>query len=162
MPRPTPPPDAAPEDPPVVHREQLARVLEAAATDAAVIGDRQGQAIGWGLQVVSVVAPRGRLWELLLWWEADGRLGSLAGAVAPDGGRWSPGCDRWPGWEAGADSVPLEPLRHLLSQEQRERLRARLWACVCWPAPEQPIRPPPPTMAELFPLNGDWWEALPS
>jgi hypothetical protein len=50
--------------------------------------------------------------------------------------------------------VVLEPLRHLLTDEQRERLRLRLLTCSCWPEPD-PL-PVPPAMAwidEHFPLD---------
>ena len=150
----------APELPPPPTRQALAKVLVLAATDAAIIADRPGREIGWGVQWFDVVAPRARLWGLSIWWAADGRLGQLAGAVAPGGGRWSPGCDRWPCWAAGADSVVLEPIPHLLSEGQRERLRERLWDCCCWPPPEHPAREP----VKLLPpvVEGDWWELLPS
>jgi hypothetical protein len=52
--------------------------------------------------------------------------------------------------------VVLEPLRHLLTDEQRERLRQRLLACSCWPEPD-PLPEPPRLTAEqidaLWPLE---------
>jgi hypothetical protein len=80
----------------------------------------------------------------------------LWAATAPDGGIWSFGCDRWPDWLAGPAAVVLEPLRHLLTDEQRKRLQQRLLTCSCWPEPDPLPEPEPPTMAELFPEDEAW------
>jgi hypothetical protein len=73
----------------------------------------------------------------------------LWAATAPDGARWQFGCDRWPDWDAGSDAVVLNPLTHLITPEQRERLRHRLLTCSCWPEPEPLPVPPPPTREQL-------------
>jgi hypothetical protein len=52
--------------------------------------------------------------------------------------------------------VVLEPLRHLLTPEQRKRLQQRLLTCSCWPEPDPLPEPEPPTMAELFPEDEAW------
>jgi hypothetical protein len=37
--------------------------------------------------------------------------------------------------------VVLDPLRHLISADQRQRLEQRLLSCCCWPEPDMPPRP---------------------
>ena len=119
------------ERPPRPTREALAAVLTAAAAGAPLVADRPVAEVRWGVQRVDMASG----WQLAIWWHADGSMGPLHGAVAPDGGEWTFGCDRWPDWLAGPDAVVLDPIEHLLDGEQRERLRARLLACSCWPAP---------------------------
>jgi hypothetical protein len=87
-------------------------------------------------------------WVLEFLWSSGG-LEQLCAATAPDGAHWSVGCDRWPDWGAGPDAVALEPLQHLITPEQREKLRQRLLTCSCWPAPEPLPVPPPPTREQL-------------
>lgn len=95
-------------------------------------------------------------WRLSLWWHPGPELARLWAATAPDGGCWTFGCDRWPDWNAGPDAVVLEPLRHLITSKQRERLQLRLLSCCCWPEPE-PLPEPPRLTAEqidaLWPLE---------
>jgi hypothetical protein len=45
--------------------------------------------------------------------------------------------------------VVLNPLEHLITPEQRERLRQRLLTCSCWPGPDPLPVPPPPTREQL-------------
>lgn len=112
-------------------REALAAVLIAAADGAALVADRPVAEVRWGLQRVDLASG----WQLSVWWLPDEQLGPLHEAVAPDGGVWGYGCDRWPDWLAGPEAVVLDPLRHLISDDQRERLRVRLLSCSCWPRP---------------------------
>ena len=141
---------ADPIEPPAPpSRAALAAVLaQAAEPDCALLADRP--VAGFGSQRIDL-ANGWRLW--VSWWP-DRQMHLLHVALAPDGGLWSHGCDRWPDWNAGPEAVVLEPLRHLLADEQRERLRLRLLTCSCWPEPD-PL-PEPPSMAEideLFPLE---------
>ena len=129
-------------------RPALAAVLAQAAEAEPLLADRPAAA-GWCQRID--LANR---WSLWVWWLADDQLDRLWAAKAPDGGRWSYACDRWPDWNAGPGAVPLEPLDHLITPEQRERLRQRLLTCSYWPEPE-PL-PPPPEMAWIdqnFPLE---------
>jgi hypothetical protein len=136
----------APPAPP--SRAALAAVLAQAAEAEPLLADRPAAA-GWCQRID--LANR---WNLWVWWLAGDQLDRLWAARAPDGGRWSYACDRWPDWNAGPGAVPLEPLDHLITPEQRERLRLRLLTCSCWPEPD-PL-PLPPEMAwidENFPLE---------
>jgi len=114
-------------------REAMAAVLAAAAAGAPLVADRPVSEVRWGVQRIDMANG----WQLAIWWHADGVMGPLHGAVAPGGGEWVYGCDRWPDWLAGPDAVVLDPIEHLLTDEQREQLRARLMACSCWPQPER-------------------------
>ena len=149
MPDPTPAAEeslATPPAPP--SRAALAAVLAQAAEAEPLLADRPAAA-GWCQRVD--LANR---WSLWVWWLAGDQLDRLWAARAPDGGTWTFGCDRWPDWNAGPGAVPLEPLDHLITPEQRERLRQRLLSCSCWPEPE-PL-PEPPEMAWIdqnFPLE---------
>jgi len=116
-------------------------LAQAAEPDCALLADRP-VAPGW---VQRVDLANG--WRLWIWWQTGDQMDRLWAARAPDGGAWTYGCDRWPDWNAGPEAVVLEPLRHLLTDEQRERLRLRLLTCCCWPEPE-PL-PEPPSMAEI-------------
>jgi hypothetical protein len=83
-------------------------------------------------------------WKLWVRWNLWDQLDMLWAATAPDGAHWSYGCDRWPDWGAGPDAVVLDPLTHLITPRQREKLRQRLLTCSCWPEPDPlPVRPPP-------------------
>jgi len=77
-------------------------------------------------------------WWLWIVWTGQ-TIDHLSRAHVFDGRRWSYGCDRWPNWEAGADSVPLCPITHLLTPSMRSALEARLMAAPCRPAPELPV-----------------------
>ena len=126
-------------------RAALAAVLvQAAEPDCALLADRPVSDAG-GAQRIDLANG----WRLSLWWHPGPELARLWAATAPDGGIWSFGCDRWPDWHAGPEAVVLEPLRHLITAEQREQLRQRLLTCNCWPARELPPRPEPPSMAEI-------------
>ena len=138
------------EPPAPPSRAALAAVLIQAADSEPLLADRPVADITWGLQTISLANG----WRLRIWWHPGQQMGPLHGAMAPDGGVWTYGCDRWPDWNAGPDAVALDPLRHLITPEQCERLRQRLLTCSCWPEPDLPPRPAPPTMAEL--------EAMPS
>jgi len=129
-------------------RAALAAVLAQAAESEPLLADRP-PAAGW-CQRIDLASK----WSLWVWWLAGDQLDRLWAARAPDGGMWTCGCDRWPDWNAGPGAVPLEPLDHLITPEQREHLRQRLLTCSCWPEPE-PL-PPPPEMAWIdqhFPLE---------
>jgi len=133
-------------------RTALAAALVQAAESEPFLADRSVVQIGWGVQRIDMASG----WVWLIWWKPDAELGPLSAARAPDGAEWTYGCDRWPDWNAGPDAVVLDPLRHLITAEQRERLRARLLDATCWPAPEPPPPPPPLTPEELerlFPLE---------
>jgi hypothetical protein len=125
-------------------------LAQAAEPDCALLADRPVSEACGGAQRIDLANG----WRLSLWWLPGQCLHRLWAATAPDGGCWTWGCDRWPDWNAGPEAVVLEPLRHLITPEQRERLRLRLLTCSCWPEPE-PL-PEPPSMAEidrLFPLE---------
>ena len=133
-----------PEQPPPT-RAELVAVLRQAGGPEPLLADRPVAEIEWGLQRVDMASG----WQLWLWWRG-GEMGPLHAARAPGGGRWSYGSDRWPDWLAGPDAVPLDPIAHLLEDDDRDRLRARLLSCSCWPAPD-PLPPPePPSMAGLI------------
>jgi hypothetical protein len=124
-------------------RAALAAVLaQAAEAGCALLADRPVMGINWGLQRIDLASG----WSLRVWWR-NGEVGPLHSALAPDGGYWTWGCDRWPDWDAGGVAVVLDPLTHLITPEQREQLRQRLMDCSCWPTPE-PL-PEPPSMAEI-------------
>ena len=140
MPDPTPAAEQSSVVPPAPpSRAALAAVLTQAAEGEPLLADRPAAA-GWCQRV-----DLANGWSLWVWWLAGDQLDRLWAARAPDGGRWSYACDRWPDWNAGPQAVPLEPLDHLISPEVRERLRQRLLTCSCWPEPEPP--PAPPSMA---------------
>jgi hypothetical protein len=123
-------------------RAALAAVLAQAAEDEPLLADQPGG----GLRLQRVDLANG--WRLgVLWFLGD--QPALRSASAPDGAYWSHGCDRWPDWGAGPDAVVLEPLQHLITPEQRERLRQRLLTCSCWPEPDPLPVPPPPTREQL-------------
>jgi hypothetical protein len=143
------------EPPAPPSRDALAAVLAQIVEGAPLLADRPVAEIAHGLQRLSMANG----WRLEIewrydWWHPARVMGPLLAAVAPDGGRWEHGCDRWLDWNSGPDAVVLDPLQHLLTPEQRERLRIRLLDCSCWPAPDPP--PVPPSMAwidEHFPLE---------
>ena len=132
-------------------RAALAAVLAQAADSEPLLLDRPIRAAGC---VCRVDLANG--WSLRINWTCGLRMGPLVGALSPDGGVWTWGCDRWPDWNAAAEAVVLDPLQHLLSAEQREQLRQRLLTCACHLEPE-PIPPPQPLTREeldaLFPVE---------
>lgn len=144
-----------PPPPPTV--EQLTAMIRRAADGEPLVADQPVEAGWWGLQTVDLASG----WRLRIWWHPGQRLGPLHGAVAANGSAWTYGASRWPDWLAGPDSVPFDPIRHALGDQQRERLRQRLLSCSCWPEPELPPQPEPPTIDQLFPPEA-WWERAPS
>jgi len=135
------------EPPAPPSRAALAAVLAQAAEGEPLLASDPGGFLR--LQFVDLANG----WKLGVFWYL-GDQPQLWAATAPDGAHWSYGCDRWPDWDAGPDAVVLDPIRHLMSPEQRERLRQRLLTCSCWPEPE-PL-PEPPSMAQIeeqFPLE---------
>lgn len=127
--------EMVPAPPPPPSREALAAALVRAAEGEALLADRPVAECLGSYQRIDMVSG----WLLVFRWSFDGGLYSCSGATAPDGGRWSWGCDWWPNWEAGPTGQPLSPLHHLISAEQRAGLEARLRDCLCWPEPPPPI-----------------------
>jgi len=123
-------------------RNALAVVLAQAAEGEPLLANDPGG----DLRLQRVDMANG--WRLGLLWLLDD-VPSLIYATAPDGAHWSYGCDRWPDWGAGPDAVVLDPIHHLITPEQRERLRQRLLTCSCWPEPDPLPVPPPPTREQL-------------
>jgi hypothetical protein len=125
-------------------RAALAAVLaQAAEPDCRLLADHMPAENDWTTQRIDLASG----WILWVHWLPGLTMERLFAAQAPDGARWSYGCDRWPDWLAGPEAVVLEPLRHLLSDEQRQRLHQRLLTCSCWPEPD-PLPAPPPRSAE--------------
>jgi hypothetical protein len=87
-------------------------------------------------------------WRLAILWY-DRTIDHLSTADAPQGRHWSYGCDRWPSWAAGPDSVPLCPIRHLLNDAERQALEARLLANPPKP-PADPSDPVAPSVDEIM------------
>jgi hypothetical protein len=87
-------------------------------------------------------------WTLEIIWHGC-NIDHLRTADAPQGLHWSYGCDRWPSWEAGPDSVPLCPIRHLLTAAERQALEARLQTIPCKP-PAEPSDPVAPSVDEIM------------
>jgi hypothetical protein len=119
-------------------RAALAAVLARAVNGEPLLADRPVDPLDWCAQRVELQSG----WTLRIAWEPGQQMGPLFGALSPDGGHWTYGCDRWPDWNAGPAAVVLDPLTHLVSPEQRERLRQRLLTCRCWPEPD-PLPLPP-------------------
>jgi hypothetical protein len=131
--------EMVPAPPPPPSREALAAALARAAEGEALLADRPVEECLGSYQRLDTVTS----WHLVVRWSFGGELVACTGATAPDGGRWSWGCDWWPDWEAGPAGQALSPLRHLLTAEQRAALEARLRGCLCWPKPK-----PPPLIVE--------------
>jgi hypothetical protein len=130
-------------DPTPPSRAALTAVLARAADGEPLLADRPVDPIDWCTQRVDLASG----WTLRVSWEPGQQMGPLFGALSPGGDFWTYGCDRWPDWNAGPEAVVLEPLTHLITPEQRERLRQRLLTCRCWPKPD-PLPAPPPRSAE--------------
>jgi len=90
----------------------------------------------WQLQTVRVNG-----WTLAILW-LDDRIDHLSTTDDPLGRHWSYGCDRWPSWEAGPDSVPLCPIEHLLIAPERKALEGRLLTAPADPEPPLPVDVP--------------------
>jgi hypothetical protein len=127
-------------------RAALAAVLAQAAEGAPLLADRPVY-LNWLAGKQRIDLANG--WKLWVWWGHGGHLDYLESALSPDGAHWSHGCDRWPDWNAGPDAVVLDPLTHLITPEQRERLRQRLLTCSCWPEPDPLPVPSPPTREQM-------------
>ncbi len=124
-------------------RAVLAAVLARAAKGEPLLADRLPLEDDWITQRVDLASG----WSLWVWWDPGAVMAFLGAATDPDGDHWTYGCDRWPDWNAGPAAVVLDPLTHLITPEQRERLRQRLLTCRCWPEPD-PLPAPPPRSAE--------------
>lgn len=124
-------------------RAALAAVLAQAANGDPLLADRPVDPLEWCAQMVDLQNG----WRLCVCWNLGAVMDRLIDAWAPDGAQWAYGCDRWPDWNAGPAAAVLDPLTHLLTPEQRERLRQRLLTCNCWPELD-PLPAPPPRSAE--------------
>lgn len=120
-------------------RQTLKDALLAIRTER-IIANKRGDQIYWGHQWVELIMVEGWagwwrfgfFWNHRCWNEED-YLERLSVAITPDGSRWEYGCDRWPSWDDGSSAVILEPLRHLLTPEERMAINNRLLVCPCWP-----------------------------
>lgn len=128
------------EAPPRPTSAAVAAALTRTSESEPFLADRQVAAIWWGLQTVDTMSG----WQLTVWW-VRGDLGPLHRAVDPAGLEWVHGCARFPDWQAGPESVALDPIEHLLTSEQRLQLAQRLKAARCWP-------PAPMPRASVLPL----------
>jgi len=144
-----------PQPPPRPTSEAVAAALIAAADGAPLLADQPVAELVHGTQRITMASG----WRFGVWWSPDEVMGPLHEATDPAGLRWIYGCARWPDWEAGPAAVVLDPIRHLLTDDQRTRLRARLLTCSCWPAPIQHAGPEPPTMDQIMKA---WDEIRPS
>lgn len=125
-------------------RQDLIKILRQAADhEVAISADiNLVDAPMWAVQTV-----RFNGWRLAILWHGD-KIDHLSTTDDPLGRHWSYGCDRWPNWEAGPDSLPLCPIRHLLTSAERQALEARLLT-----TPADPEPPPPtevPTVDEIM------------
>jgi hypothetical protein len=136
------------EPPAPPSRAALAAVLAQAAEGEPLLADRPVPLGDWLTQRVDMANG----WKLWICWDPGAVMAFLGSATAPDGAHWSYGCDRWPNWAAGSEAVVLDPLTHLITPKQRERLQQRLLTCSCWPEPDPPPVPPPPTKEQLAAL----------
>lgn len=134
------------DPPPRPTSAAVAAALIAAADGAPLLADQPVAELGIGTQWITMASG----WRFAVWWHPGEIMGPLHEAISADGLQWVYGCARWPDWEAGPEAVVLDPIRHLLSDDQRARLRARLLTCSCWPAPIQQPRPEPPTMDQIM------------
>jgi hypothetical protein len=125
-------------------RQDLMAILRQAADPGVAINVSIRPTItsSWQLQTVRVAG-----WSLAILWHGN-KIDHLSTTDDPLGRHWSYGCDRWPNWEAGPDSVPLCPIRHLLTAAERRALESRLLAT---PAdPEPPLLVNVPTVDEIM------------
>ena len=139
--------------PPRPTNKAVAAALLSVANGEGFLADLQPDETDHILQRLSTVSG----WEMAVWWH-HGDMGPLHAATDPQGLHWIYGCSRWPSWEAGPDAVVLDPIRHLLTREQRDRLQLVLQSAVCWPPP--PPLPPPPPVAALS--DEDLLDLIPS
>ena len=131
-------PDATKMAPAPPSRAALAAVLVQAADGEPLLADRAVDPLEWCAQLIDLQNG----WRLCVCWDPGAAMDRLIDAWSPDGAHWTYGCDRWPDWNAGPAAVVLDPLRHRIKPEQRERLRQRLLTCRCWPEPD-PLPAPP-------------------
>ena len=126
-------------------RAALAAVLVQAAESAPLLADRPVDPLEWCAQLIDLQNG----WRLCVCWDPGAVMAFLGEAWAPDFAHWTYGCDRWPDWNAGPAAVVLDPLTHLITPEQRERLRQRLLTCRCWPEPDPLPLPPQRSPEEI-------------
>ena len=146
--------DATEMGPSPPSREALAVALAQAAESEPLLADRSVDPWNFPRQRIDLASG----WQLWFLWSPDQQLATLSEARAPNGGRWTWGCDRWPDWDASAEAVALNPLEHLLTPGQRQRLQERLLNCNCWPEPDPPPPLPPINLqayyeGECYPLS---------
>lgn len=134
--------------PPRPSHEAVADALRSIAAGESFLADLLPDETDHHLQVIDLVSG----WRLAIWW-VRGQMGPLHAAADPAGLQWVYGCGRWPDWCAGPEAVPLDPIAHLLSDQERAALRVVLEGASCWP-PALAVPPTGvPTVAELFPLD---------
>ena len=131
--------------PPRPRHEAVAAALVAVADGLPFLASFQPSEADHDLQRLDLVDG----WRLAIWWRR-GEMGPLHSATDPQGLHWVYGCGRWPGWDAGPAAVVLDPIRHLLDDDQRQALRAQLLRAVCWPPVEPYPLPPLRPLAELW------------
>ncbi len=131
-PEPAPPAWPQSPEPPRPSHEEVAAVLRGIAAGAPWLADQEPAELqgASGRQRVDAVGPGG-VWVLQFWWDwpVEGlypHLHALDEAACPAGRVWVRGCGRWPSWDAGPEAVVLDPLWHLLGEEERWRLAERL------------------------------------
>ena len=119
-------------------RQDLIGILRQAADPEVSIGVsiRPNVTTSWQLQTVRVNG-----WSLAILWHGD-RIDHLSTTDDPLGRHWSYGCDRWPSWGYGPDSVPLCPIGHLLTRSEMEQLQRRLLTTPADPEPPLPVDVP--------------------
>lgn len=128
--------------PPRPTNEAVAAALVAVAQGLPFLANLQPSEADHDLQRLDTVTG----WRLAIWWR-HGEMGPLHDATDPAGLQWIYGCARWPDWNAGPAAVVLDPIRHLLTDDQRQTLRVRLMRAVCWPPVEQAPMVTPEPMA---------------
>lgn len=145
-----PAPPAWPQspDPPRPSHEEVAAVLRAIAQGGPWLADQEPVELRGtsGRQRVDAVGPGG-VWIFQFWWDwppgdLHPHLHALDEAVCPAGRVWVRGCGRWPSWDAGPEAVVLDPMWHLLEEEERWQLEERLTLeVVLMPMPALEIAP---------------------
>lgn len=136
------------ELPPRPASEDVAAALIRIADGEAFLSDLRPDETDHHLQVIDAISG----WQLAVWW-VRGQMGPLHAAVDPAGLQWVYGCGRWPDWCAGPEAVPLDPIAHLLTAEQRASLRMVLLSATCWPPRPVIQLPAVQSMAELYPID---------
>lgn len=116
------------------NREDLAAALRL-ALDAAQPIRASSTPDETGSYHQQLVTLEGSGWVLLVMWQQRAIL-HLSEAWGPSGCYWEYGCERYPSWDAGPESVVFCPIRHLLTPLEQAALEARLLAAPC---SEQPL-----------------------